>query len=103
MALRRRQEIQEKILVELVNSESEQMKRFEEFMELKQRQEYQSVRDMMDREYDHLKKTPNVFFVSENSKMFNANKLFFNFCRTKESIGRQEKLKEEQRHRMKVQ
>ncbi|XP_008333866.1 mRNA export factor GLE1 [Cynoglossus semilaevis] len=71
MALRRRQEIQEKILVELVNSESEQMKRFEEFMELKQRQEYQSVRDMMDRE-------------------------------TKESIGRQEKLKEEQRHRMKI-
>lgn len=28
--------------------------------------------------------------------------LVFNLSRTKESIGRQEKLKEEQRHRMKV-
>ncbi|XP_074527277.1 mRNA export factor GLE1 [Halichoeres trimaculatus] len=71
MALKRRQEVQEKLMVAVANSESEQLKRFEEFMELKQRQEYQSMRDMMDRE-------------------------------TKESIGRQEKLKEEQRHRMKI-
>lgn len=71
MALRLRQEMQEKLVVEVASSESEQLKRFEEFMELKQRQEFQSMRDMMDRE-------------------------------TKESIGRQEKLKEEQRHRMKI-
>lgn len=32
--------------------ESEQLKRFEEFMELKQRQEYQSIRDMMEKEYE---------------------------------------------------
>lgn len=71
LALRRRQEEQEKLVAAVVSSESEQLKRFEELLELKQRQEYQSVRDMMDRE-------------------------------TKESIGRQEKLKEEQRHRMKI-
>uniref|UniRef100_A0A8D3AZ98 mRNA export factor GLE1 n=1 Tax=Scophthalmus maximus TaxID=52904 RepID=A0A8D3AZ98_SCOMX len=71
VALRVRQEMQEKRLAEVAGSESEQLKRFEEFMELKQRQEFQSIRDMMDRE-------------------------------TKESIGRQEKLKEEQRHRMKI-
>lgn len=71
MALKLRQETQEKLVAAVANSESEQLKRFEEFMELKQRQEYQSMRDMMDRE-------------------------------TKESIGRQEKLKEEQRHRMKI-
>ncbi|XP_029016690.1 mRNA export factor GLE1 [Betta splendens] len=71
MALKLRQEMQEKLMVAVADSESEQLKRFEEFMELKQRQEYQSMRDMMDRE-------------------------------TKESIGRQEKLKEEQRHRMKI-
>ncbi|KAM3611433.1 uncharacterized protein V6R79_018474 [Siganus canaliculatus] len=71
IALRERQEMQEKLMEAVVSSESEQLKRFEEFMELKQRQEYQSMRDMMDRE-------------------------------TKESIGRQEKLKEEQRHRMKI-
>ncbi|XP_062237555.1 mRNA export factor GLE1 [Platichthys flesus] len=70
-ALRQRQEMQEKFVAELVSSGSEQLKRFEEFMELKRRQEFQSIRDMMDRE-------------------------------TKESIGRQEKLKEEQRHRMKI-
>ncbi|XP_029295234.1 mRNA export factor GLE1 [Cottoperca gobio] len=71
MALKLRQEMQEKLVAAVANSESEQLKRFEEFMELKQRQEFQSMRDMMDRE-------------------------------TKESIGRQEKLKEEQRHRMKI-
>nr|XP_046241837.1 mRNA export factor GLE1 [Scatophagus argus] len=71
MALSLRQEMQEKLVVAVASSESEQLKRFEEFMELKQRQEYQSMRDMMERE-------------------------------TKESIGRQEKLKEEQRHRMKI-
>ncbi|XP_040898513.1 nucleoporin GLE1 [Toxotes jaculatrix] len=71
MEHRQRQEIQEKLVAAAANSESEQLKRFEELMELKQRQEYQSMRDMMDRE-------------------------------TKESIGRQEKLKEEQRHRMKI-
>ncbi|XP_034452738.1 nucleoporin GLE1 [Hippoglossus hippoglossus] len=71
VALRQRQEMQEKFVAELVSSGSEQLKRFEEFMELKRRQEFQSIRDMMDRE-------------------------------TKESIGRQEKLKEEQRHRMKI-
>uniref|UniRef100_A0A671X7K1 mRNA export factor GLE1 n=1 Tax=Sparus aurata TaxID=8175 RepID=A0A671X7K1_SPAAU len=60
MALKLRQEMQEKLVAEVASSESEQLKRFEEFMELKQRQE------------------------------------------TKESIGRQEKLKEEQRHRMKI-
>ncbi|XP_038560361.1 nucleoporin GLE1 [Micropterus salmoides] len=71
VALKLRLEMQEKLVAAVANSESEQLKRFEEFMELKQRQEYQSMRDMMDRE-------------------------------TKESIGRQEKLKEEQRHRMKI-
>ncbi|XP_026199992.1 nucleoporin GLE1 [Anabas testudineus] len=71
MALKLRQEMQEKLVAAVASSESEQLKRFEELMELKQRQEYQSMRDMMDRE-------------------------------TKESIGRQEKLKEEQRHRMKI-
>ncbi|XP_072289230.1 mRNA export factor GLE1 [Eucyclogobius newberryi] len=71
LAFRRRQEEQEKLVAAAVFSESEQLKRFEELMELKQRQDLQSVRDMMDRE-------------------------------TKESIGRQEKLKEEQRHRTKI-
>ncbi|XP_028269229.1 mRNA export factor GLE1 [Parambassis ranga] len=71
LALRLRQEVQEKLVAAVANAESEQLKRFEELMELKQRQEYQSMRDMMDRE-------------------------------TKESMGRQEKLKEEQRHRMKI-
>ncbi|KAM3868009.1 mRNA export factor GLE1 [Diretmus argenteus] len=69
--LRLRQEVQEQLVASVANRESEQLKRFEEFMELKQRQEYQSMRDMMDRE-------------------------------TKESMGRQEKLKEEHRHRMKI-
>ena len=45
-----RQEMHEKLVVAVASSESEQLKRFEEFMELKQRQEYQSIRDMMDRE-----------------------------------------------------
>ncbi|XP_037536094.1 nucleoporin GLE1 [Nematolebias whitei] len=71
MALRQRQEMQEKLVVVVANAESEQLKRFEELMELKQRQEFQSMRDMMDRE-------------------------------TKESMGRQEKLKEEQRHRIRI-
>ncbi|KAK7933767.1 hypothetical protein WMY93_004663 [Mugilogobius chulae] len=71
MALQWRQEEQEKLMVAVVSSESEQLKRYEEMLELKQRQDLQSVRDMMERE-------------------------------TKESIGRQEKLKEEQRHRTKI-
>lgn len=50
MALRQRQEMQEKLVAAVANAESEQLKRFEELMELKQRQEFQSVRDMMDRE-----------------------------------------------------
>ncbi|XP_003444504.1 mRNA export factor GLE1 isoform X1 [Oreochromis niloticus] len=69
LALRVRQEMQENQVVAVASAESEQLKRFEELMELKQRQEYQSMRDMMERE-------------------------------TKESIGRQEKLKEEQRRRI---
>lgn len=50
MAVKTRQEMQEKLMATVVSSESEQLKRFEELMELKQRQEYQSMRDMMDRE-----------------------------------------------------
>lgn len=50
MALKLRQEMQDKLVVAVASSEAEQLKRFEEFMELKQRQEYQSMRDMMDRE-----------------------------------------------------
>lgn len=50
LALRLRQEVQEKLVAAVANAESEQLKRFEELMELKQRQEYQSMRDMMDRE-----------------------------------------------------
>ncbi|XP_017323641.1 mRNA export factor GLE1 isoform X1 [Ictalurus punctatus] len=64
-----RQELQECLVAGVASRESEQLKRFEEFMELKQRQEYQSMRDMMEKE-------------------------------TQESLGRQEKLKEE--HRMKI-
>lgn len=71
MELNLRQELQERLVASVASRESEQLKRFEEFMELKQRQEYQSMRDMMERE-------------------------------TQESIGRQEKLKEEHRHRMKI-
>lgn len=71
LALRLRQEMQEKLVAAVASAESEQLKRFEELMELKQRQEYQSMKDMMERE-------------------------------TKESMGRQEKLKEEQRHRTKI-
>ncbi|KAG5840755.1 hypothetical protein ANANG_G00192030 [Anguilla anguilla] len=67
-----RQEQQERLVEAVASRESEQLKRFEEYMELKQRQDYQSVRDMMDKE-------------------------------TQESLGRQEKLKEEHRHRMKIQ
>uniref|UniRef100_A0A665WRQ4 mRNA export factor GLE1 n=1 Tax=Echeneis naucrates TaxID=173247 RepID=A0A665WRQ4_ECHNA len=69
LLLWQRQEMQEKQLAAVASAESEQLKRFEELMELKQRQECQVIRDMMDRE-------------------------------TKESIGRQEKLKEEQRQRI---
>ncbi|CAN9512729.1 unnamed protein product [Ophioblennius macclurei] len=71
LALRLRQETQEQLVAAVALAESEQLKRFNELMELKQRQEFQTMRDMMDRE-------------------------------TKESMGRQEKLKEEQRHRMKI-
>ncbi|XP_026781722.1 mRNA export factor GLE1 isoform X2 [Pangasianodon hypophthalmus] len=66
-----RQEQQDCLVAGVASRESEQLKRFEEFMELKQRQEYQSMRDMMEKE-------------------------------TQESLGRQEKLKEEHRHRMKI-
>ncbi|XP_013870068.1 mRNA export factor GLE1 [Austrofundulus limnaeus] len=71
VALRQREEMNEKLVAVVANAESEQLKRFEELMELKQRQEFQIMRDMMDRE-------------------------------TKESMGRQEKLKEEQRHRIRI-
>uniref|UniRef100_A0A1A7WJJ9 mRNA export factor GLE1 n=1 Tax=Iconisemion striatum TaxID=60296 RepID=A0A1A7WJJ9_9TELE len=71
MALRLRQEEHEKMVEAAANAESEQLKRFEELVELKQRQEFQSMRDMMDREI-------------------------------KESMGRQEKLKEEQQHRTRL-
>ncbi|XP_007229196.3 mRNA export factor GLE1 [Astyanax mexicanus] len=66
-----RQELQERLVATVASRESEQLKRFEEFMELKQRQEYQSVRDMVEKD-------------------------------TQETLGRQEKLKEEHRHRMKI-
>ncbi|XP_059379371.1 mRNA export factor GLE1-like isoform X2 [Carassius carassius] len=66
-----RQEQQERLVASVSNCESEQLKRYEEFMEPKQRQEYQSMRDMMEKE-------------------------------TQESLGRQEKLREEHRHRMKI-
>ncbi|XP_066568930.1 mRNA export factor GLE1 [Amia ocellicauda] len=69
--LSQRQELQDRLVESVACRESEQLKRFEEFMELKQRQEYQIMRDMMERE-------------------------------TQESLGRQEKLKEEHRHRMKI-
>lgn len=42
--------MQENQVVAVASAESEQLKRFEELMELKQRQEYQSMRDMMERE-----------------------------------------------------
>ncbi|KAK9971114.1 hypothetical protein ABG768_027007 [Culter alburnus] len=66
-----RQEQQERLVATVTNQESEQLKRFEELMELKQRKEYQSMRDMMEKE-------------------------------TQESLGRQEKLREEHRHRTKI-
>ncbi|XP_050974079.1 mRNA export factor GLE1 isoform X2 [Labeo rohita] len=66
-----RQEQQERLVATVANRESEQLKRYEEFMELKQRQEYQSMRDMMEKA-------------------------------TQESLGRQEKLREEHKHRMKI-
>lgn len=66
-----RQEQQERLVATAANCESEQLKRYEELMELKQRQEHQSMRDMMEKE-------------------------------TQESLGRQEKLREEHRHRMKI-
>lgn len=50
VALSQRQEMQEKLVAAVAVSESEHLKRFEELMELKQRQEFQSMRDMMDRE-----------------------------------------------------
>ncbi|XP_043103517.1 nucleoporin GLE1 [Puntigrus tetrazona] len=66
-----RQEQQERLVATAAICESEQLKRYEELMELKQRQEIQSMRDMMEKE-------------------------------TQESLGRQEKLREEHRHRMKI-
>ncbi|MGH0170968.1 UNVERIFIED_CONTAM: hypothetical protein FKN15_070125 [Acipenser sinensis] len=69
--LRQRLELQEEMVGAMASRESEQLKRFEELMELKRRQEYQSVRDMLERS-------------------------------SQEALGRQEKLKEEHRHRMKT-
>lgn len=71
MELSLRQEQQERLVATVANHESEQLKRFEEFMELKQRQEHQSIRDTNEKE-------------------------------AQESLGRQEKLREEHRHRMKI-
>ncbi len=45
-----RQEQHERLVATAANCESEQLKRYEEFMELKQRQEDQSMRDMMEKE-----------------------------------------------------
>ncbi|XP_057213365.1 mRNA export factor GLE1 [Triplophysa rosa] len=66
-----RQEQQQHLVATVAGRGSEQLKRFDELMALKQRQEYQSMRDMMEKE-------------------------------TQESLGRQEKLREEHRHRMKI-
>ncbi|XP_056320134.1 mRNA export factor GLE1 isoform X2 [Danio aesculapii] len=71
MELSLRQEQQECLVATVANRESEQLKRFEEFMELKHRQEHQSIRDTNEKE-------------------------------AQESLGRQEKLREEHRHRMKI-
>ncbi|TTP43323.1 Nucleoporin GLE1 [Bagarius yarrelli] len=46
-----RQELQESLVSGVASRESEQLKRFEELMELKQRQEYQSIRDMMEKDF----------------------------------------------------
>lgn len=48
--LNRRVELQERLVATVAGLESEQLKRFEELMELKQRQEFQSMRDMLDKE-----------------------------------------------------
>ncbi|XP_041956497.1 nucleoporin GLE1 [Alosa sapidissima] len=69
--LNRRVELQERLVATVAGLESEQLKRFEELMELKQRQEFQSMRDMLDKE-------------------------------AQESLGRQEKLKEEHQKRIKI-
>lgn len=55
ISLRQRQEVQERLVEEVSNIESEHLKRFEELTELKQRQEFQSMRDMMDREYEQIR------------------------------------------------
>lgn len=47
--LKHRQELQQKIVHDLSSSSTEQMKRFEESLELKQRQEYEEMRDMMEK------------------------------------------------------
>ncbi|XP_078281947.1 mRNA export factor GLE1 isoform X2 [Rhinoraja longicauda] len=47
--LKHRQELQQKIVHDLSTSSTEQMKRFEESLELKQRQEYEEMRDMMEK------------------------------------------------------
>ncbi|XP_012673235.2 nucleoporin GLE1 isoform X1 [Clupea harengus] len=69
--LNRRVELQERLVATVAGLESEQLKRFEELMELKQRQEFQSMRDMLDKE-------------------------------AQESLGRQEKMKEEHQKRIKI-
>uniref|UniRef100_A0AAY4DWZ1 mRNA export factor GLE1 n=1 Tax=Denticeps clupeoides TaxID=299321 RepID=A0AAY4DWZ1_9TELE len=66
-----RQELQVRMMAAVASRESEQLKRYEELMELKQRQEHQSMMDMIEKE-------------------------------TQESLGRQEKLKEEQQKRIKI-
>ncbi|XP_028312978.1 nucleoporin GLE1-like isoform X2 [Gouania willdenowi] len=70
-AVRKRQQQLEETVLAIAAADSEQLKRIEELMELKQRQENQMMRDLRDRE-------------------------------TKESMGRQEQLKEAHRHRIKI-
>ncbi|XP_061881102.1 mRNA export factor GLE1-like isoform X2 [Entelurus aequoreus] len=70
-SFRRHQQKMEDMVTRVAKAQLEQMKRYKERMELKRRQEYQHMSDVMERE-------------------------------TKDSIGRQEKLKEEQRHRLKI-
>lgn len=45
-----RQEQQEHLVATVAGRGSEQLKRFDELMALKQRQEHQSIRDMMEKE-----------------------------------------------------
>ncbi|CAB1319607.1 unnamed protein product [Coregonus sp. 'balchen'] len=91
MELSLRQELQEMLGVSVASRESEQLKRFEELMELKQRHEYQSLRDMMDRETENVLRVKNLHLLL----------VFLLFKITQETLGRQEKLKEEHKNRIK--